>query len=131
MRGFALLLCLAVAKPLPDLHYFQFVRPVTAPVSGGQSCLSIDPIVFVHAEPTLADVRLYREGEEVPYAVRTEEWVQSTESSIQPLNLGVRDGKTVFDAVMPRGPYNEVTLAISVRDFWAQVAVTGSNIPAD
>ena len=65
----ALLLALAVT---PEVRYFQFQRPIrNAPQAPTQSCLALDPDIFAHAAPDLADLRLYRAQSEIPWALRT------------------------------------------------------------
>jgi hypothetical protein len=50
----------------------------------------------------------------------------SSEPAIDPLNLGVRGGQTVFDAAMPGGPYSDLQLKLTAKDFIATVSVAGS-----
>jgi len=118
------LLLLVVAAATPEIKYFQYERPVQK--SSGQSCIVLDPGVFAHAAPQLADLRLYREGVETPFVIRTDAAVESAEKSLTPLNLGVRDGQTVFDASMPNGHYSDLQLAVTGQNFIATVTVSGS-----
>lgn len=118
------LLLLVVTAATPEIRYFRYERPVQQ--SSGQSCVVIDPGVFAHAAPQLADLRLYRDGAETPFVIRTDSAVESAEKSLTPLNLGVRGGETVFDASMPEGHYSDLQLAVTGQNFIATVTVSGS-----
>ena len=59
--------------------------------------MTIDPAIFAHAEPELADLRVYQEGIETPYVIQLAKPIKEVEKSIAPLNLGDRHGLTVFD----------------------------------
>jgi hypothetical protein len=118
--GLVLLALLAVS---PEVRYFQYERPVQK--SSGQSCMVLDAGIFSHAAPQLADLRLYHDGAETPFALPTAAPVASVERSISPLNLGVRAGQTVFDAALPEGRYSDLQLAVTGQNFIASVTVSG------
>jgi len=130
----ALLILTAAASP--EIRYFRYERPIQNPVqtpSQGapqqprQTCLALDPSLFAHAAPGLADLRLYRAGTETPYLVQMSPPAAiSSEQTIAPLNLGARGGQTVFDAAMPSGSYGDLLLNVTGQDFIATVTVTGS-----
>jgi hypothetical protein len=92
----------------------------------------LDPAVFSHAAPALADLRLYNGAvgtsgaAETPYALETSEAIAASPQQIPLLNLGRRNGQTVFDAEMPAGSYTDLDLAITGHDFIATVTVSGS-----
>jgi hypothetical protein len=128
-RPWTLLLLLLIAQP--DQRYFHYTRQLRMPsqqsASSQQTCAVIDPALYAHAAPQLADLRLYRDGREVPYVIADN--VSTTEAypKNQPLNLGLRNGKTVFDVKMPGGPYTDIWLDIdpAVQDFVLSVDVSG------
>ena len=98
MKVFPALL-LAFIAATPQIRYFRYQRAVQVPAQqSGQACLSIDPEVFAHASPQLADLRLYANSAETPYTIRTSTSIAGSEKIVPLLNTGVRDGKTVFDA---------------------------------
>jgi hypothetical protein len=131
MKLSAALLLLATVAASPELRYFRYERPIQGPVNRpGQSCLVIDPGIFAHAAPQLADLRLYRDGAENPFALRVAASAQTEQKSIAPLNLGLRGGQIVFDASLPNSPYSDIQLAVAARDFIATVTVTGSQTEA-
>jgi len=147
MRAMGWLLLL-MAAPTAEQRYFQYERPVTPNGNvAGQSCVALDGVVFAHAAPGLADLRLYRGGDsggdkaprnETPYVVRRVEEVAPAATVVTPLNLGMRDGRVVFDAAMPEGRYSDVELAVTHdasrgegQDFLASVTVTGSNAESE
>lgn len=127
MKFAALFLLLALTAPSAEIRYFRYRRPVesTRP-SAAQTCMTLDPAVFLHAAPLLADLRLYHSGAETPYVIRTVAPVVATPQQISPLNLGQRAGQTVFDASMPDGSYSDLHLDIAAHDFIATVTVSGS-----
>jgi len=127
MKLIAALLLLAVAGASPEIQYFRYERPLQKlPQSGGQSCLVLDAGIFNHAAAGLSDLRLYRDGTETPYVIRTAAPEESAQKTISLLNLGVRGGQAVFDAELPEGKYSDLELAVTGQDFIATVAVSGS-----
>jgi hypothetical protein len=124
MKISAGLALLAVLAASPEVKYFRYERPIQR--SSGQSCLALDPGVFAHAAPQLADLRVYRDGVETPFVVRMAAATQAAEKSIPPLNLGVRGGQTVFDASLPDGHYSDLQLGVTGQNFIATVTVAGS-----
>jgi hypothetical protein len=127
MKPGTLVLLLAVGAASPEVKYFRYERPLqNIPQRDGQSCLVVDTGIFAHAAAGLADLRLYRDGAETPYVIHMAVPVEGSEKSIAPLNLGLRDGQTVFDAELPEGKYSDLELAVTGQDFIATVAVSGS-----
>jgi hypothetical protein len=125
-------LLLAVVAASPEIRYFHYTRSLAGlPSQGGQSCLVLNPGIFTHAAPGLADLRLYRDtadqpNPEQPYVIRTAAPEEGAQKSISLLNLGARDGRTAFDAEMPDGKYSDLQLAVTGHDFIATIAVSGS-----
>jgi hypothetical protein len=117
----------AMAAAVPEAGYFRYQRPVANnPPAAGQTCVALDPTIFTHAAMRLADLRVYRNGAETPYAIHQAASVAPVEKPISPMNLGRRGGQTVFDAAMPEGNYADVQLAVAAQNFIATVAVAGS-----
>jgi hypothetical protein len=111
----------------PEVRYLRYQRPVRVPEQqAGQACFAVEPEIFAHAAPQLADLRLYAGDAETPYVVREAVPTAGTERQVPLLNAGVRNGQTVFDAELPEGHYSDVTLAVTAHDFIATVTVTGS-----
>ena len=127
MKVSAAVLLLAVVSVSPDSRYFQFERLIqSGSQQSGQSCLVLEPAIFAHAAPRLADLRLYNKGNETPYVVRVSASTLAEQKPVAPLNLGLRGGQIAFDAAMPDGSYSDVQLTIAARDFIATVVVSGS-----
>jgi hypothetical protein len=127
MRWAAALVLVLVAAPAPELRYFHFERPIERPGhSAGQTCLVVDPQVFAHAAPQLADLRVYHGATETPYMVRGEVAEVAGVETVALLNLGKNGNKTVFDAEMPQRRYSDLQLKIAGQNFLATVTVTGS-----
>jgi hypothetical protein len=124
MKISAGILLLALVAASPEIKYFQYERPMQK--SSGQSCLVLDAGVFAHAAPQLADLRLYRNGAESPFVIRTDAVAESAEKSLAPLNLGSRNGQTVFDVSLPNGHYSDLQLDVTGQNFIATVTVSGS-----
>jgi hypothetical protein len=121
------LLLLALAAATPAVRYFHYTRPVlTPPAQSGQTCVTLDPQVFSQSGPDLASLRLYQGTQIHPYVISTDATLQSPPHTITPLNLGLRNNDVAFDAAMPSGPYSDISLAVSGKDFIATVRVTGS-----
>lgn len=123
-----LVLAAAVSESTSDVRYFRYQRAILpTPQTTGQTCFVVTPDVFAHSAPLLADLRLYRDGAEVPWALRVAAPIAVEEKTIHPLNLGVRGGKTVFDATMPDGNYSNLNISISAENFVATVKVSSSD----
>ncbi|HET8636385.1 MAG TPA: DUF3999 family protein [Acidobacteriaceae bacterium] len=124
-RAPVLLLLFAAATPNP--HYFHFERPlVNTPAHPGQTCVLLDDAVFAHSGPNLASLRLYRGAVETPYAIDSARADAPPSQNIALMNKGSRGGATTFDAAMPEGPYQNLTLDMAAKDFIATVHVSGS-----
>ena len=65
----------------------------------------------------------------LPFVIRQAVARAAPETNLTPVNLGERDGKTVFDAPMPDSIYSDVQLEISGQDFIATVTVYGGHDP--
>src|SRR5580658_1975348 len=117
----------AATETSPEIRYFKFQRAIeNLPSHAGQACLVVDAGIFSHAAAGLADLRLYHDGAETPYAIQMAAPSVAAQGTIEPLNKGVRGGQTVFDAEMPDGHYSDLELAITAHDFIATVRVSGS-----
>jgi hypothetical protein len=127
MKAGASLLLLALMTPSAETRYFRYQRPVeNLPAQAGQACMVVDAAVFAQAASGLADLRLYRDGIETPFVIRLAAPAEAAQGFIEPLDKGVRGGKTAFDAEMPDGHYSDVQLAVTAHDFIATVEVSGS-----
>lgn len=112
-----------------DPQYFRYQRAVTVADGAAQSCAVIDPQIFPHAAASLKDLRLYKNGGEVPYAITLSEPQQVDSESAQVRNLGMRGRNIVFDLEMPNRPYTEIVLNLAGRDFLAAATVSGTRDP--
>jgi hypothetical protein len=136
MRAIAAFWLLVLAAPAPEIRYFHFERPVQTPTqAAGQTCLVVQPDVFAHSSPQLADIRLYQGAAEAaqvetPYVVRSDVPVVPSDQTLSLLNLGKSGSETVFDAGMPSGHYSDLNLAVTGHDFLATVVVSGSQTQA-
>lgn len=139
VKFLALLLLLAAAGTSPgvrpEIRYFRYQRTIqNLPPAAQQACFAIDPAIFPHAAPQLADLRLYQGAPEqtpertieTPYALRRAAPPAEMDRQVAPLNLGRRAGQTVFDAAMPPGNYRDIQLTISGQNFIATIEVSGS-----
>jgi hypothetical protein len=126
----ALLFWQATPEPVTaDPQYFRYERTVTVDGSSGQSCAVIDPQVFPHAAASLKDLRLYRNGREVPYAITLSEPQQADSDTARILNAGLKGRNVVFDVEMPNRPYTEIVLDLAGQDFLATATVSGTRDP--
>ena len=130
MKPFAAFLLMALTTASPEIRYFHHQRPLQNTAQHPtQACLSLDPAIFSHAGPQLADLRLYRGTRETPYAIHLAESaavVPDFQTSMAPLNLGQQNGQTTFDAELPESHYSDLQLNISTQNFIATVTVSGS-----
>jgi Protein of unknown function (DUF3999) len=123
---------LLLVATAPEIQYFQFKRPVVRQSQQtAQACAVVGPDIFANSTAELADLRLYHDTVETPYVIRIATPVQSAQTTITPLNLGLRGGKTVFDAAIAEGRYNDLDLTVAANDFIATVVVSGGNTEAE
>ncbi len=124
----AFLVLFAATATSPEIRYFRYTRPLeNMPQQAAQTCVSLDAGLFAHAAPGLADVRLYGNRRETPYLIQASSPATTANAqSVEPLNLGLRGGVTVFDAAMPTGSFSDLSLGVTGHDFIAFVTVTGS-----
>ena len=115
----------------PDPHGFHFVRAIEVqPGDSPRACAALDGAVYEHAGAGLADVRLFRDGAEVPYALTLSDTPTASDAA-KVLNLGLRDHHIVFDLQMPPRVYSRVNLDIDQHDFVAIAKVSGMNHPGE
>jgi hypothetical protein len=120
-------LLLAFLAASDDAHYFRYERAIQVPGGqAGQACLAVEPEIFAHAAPQLADLRLYANGAETPYIIRVATQAAGGERIVPLLNAGIRDGQTVFDVELPDAHYSDLNLTVTAHDFIGTVTVTGS-----
>ena len=135
MKAAALLLGLGFLAqgsdtPKPQQKDFRYVRRVDLPREGGggkmiaRACATLPGELFEHS-PTLADVRLYSNTGEVPYALTSSETVTPDSETAAVSNAGIRAGHVVFDLAMPARAYSAVDLDLSGENFTATATVTG------
>jgi hypothetical protein len=115
----------AVADP----QYFRYQRSITVAEGAAQSCAVVDPQVFPHAAASLKDLRLYKNGREVPYAITLSEPQQVDSETAQVRNLGLRGRNIVFDLEMPTRSYTEIVLDLAGQNFLATATVSGTRDP--
>ncbi len=160
MKGAALLLLLwqvaaSDGPPVagPDAMRYERAVRVDREEKGaraGQACAVLDAQVFVHADPSLTDLRLFAARDagpgdglhsgavyEVPYAITLSEAASEETQTARLLDLAARPGVIAgrggaqidFDLEMPSRAYTGVTLAIdpAVHDFVATAVVSGMN----
>jgi len=119
----------------PDhLRYQRAVSTPSAPQAvSTQACATLDAQVFAHAAPDLKDLRLFAGDSgnktEVPYATTLSEPLQQESEDARVLNLGLQNGRIVFDLEMPHRPYTDVALTLNRKDFLATAAVSGETAP--
>jgi Protein of unknown function (DUF3999) len=126
------LLLLLIAQP--DQRYFRYERQLRMPPQQKvpQTCAVIDPAIYAHAAPQLADLRLYQNAREVAYVLAANSSTIAAYPRNELLNLGLRNGTVVFDVKMPGGPYSDVWLNIhpAVQNFVLSVDVSGKENPS-
>jgi hypothetical protein len=109
-------------------EYFRYVREVAISQPGKQNYFVIDGAVWAHTDD-LADIRLYNDATQLPYAISEEQAESSTlEREARILNLGVREGRTEFDIdVGATAEYNRVQLRLKATNFVASATVNGGD----
>jgi len=123
--------------PVAQPDALKYERPIPLPAGSGQACAVLDAQIFPHAEPSLADLRIFpatggsATPHEVPYAITLSEAVTEETQAARVLNAGtdVSGKKIVFELEMPARAYTDVTLDLdpAVHDFIATATVEGAD----
>jgi len=133
MRALALFLLLFAADvaPGPSLSFLSKVRDVHVTAADRQTYFVVDEELWLHERPDLADLRLFNENTQVPYALITEQGgVLSAETQARILNLGSVGGQTEFDLDAGGIPeYDHVRLQLEAKNFVSSASVAGKDSP--
>jgi hypothetical protein len=123
----ALLVISAAHEPTASPRYFQKVREIKIGSAEKQSYFPIDPGIWAHARPDLADLRIYSGDAQVPYAIAAEESSVAAEQRVAPiLNLGAIGSETHFDLDMQGlAEYDHVQLRLTATNFVANASIDG------
>jgi len=121
---------LALIASTPAIPYFTNVRDVTA-VADRQNYIVVDEEIWQHARPDLADIRLYKGEQQVPYVLREQRTSRSSlERMTKLLNVGRVNGATEFDIDVGSGAeYDRVRLQLDARNFVVKAEVAGEAAP--
>lgn len=129
----ALVATSTAALPAADAkrEYFQHVREVKLSQPAAQNFIVLDSEIWSHARPDLGDLRLYSNGQVVPYALRVQGNAEYSEQRpVKVLNKGITAGATQFLLDMSGvDVYDQVTLDLNQRDFDRLATVEGANSP--
>lgn len=124
-----LLLCALApaANPEPQIQYFRHVRDVTSTTPDRQNYVIVDSVIWAHARPDLADLRLYGGAGQVPYQLTSQSASTSAqEGEAKILNLAQHGDHTEFDLdVSPATEYNRIRMTIDRKDFLVTASVAG------
>ncbi len=121
--------------PVAQPDAMRYERSIHLPPGAGQACAVLDGSIYPHAEPSLADLRIFPSASgagvhEIPYALTLSEAATDEMQPARVLNLGSKAGKITFDLEMPERAYTGVTLNLdpAIQDFLATATVSGTDI---
>ena len=119
--------------PEPAIPYFKEVRAVSITTPDHQNYLVVDPVIWSHARPDLADLRLYDGETQIPYDLTSRSAATTAqEDEAKILNLAQRGDHTEFDLdVSAATEYNRVRLTLDKSNFLVTASVSGRNQLAD
>jgi len=123
------IVALAVAPHEASIPYFSNVRDVRISTPDRQNYLVLDPEIWEHARPDLADIRLYDGHSQVPYVLqqRTAR-VSNVEQPAKILNLGKVGDHPEFDLdVGSIAQYDRVRVEVDAKDFVNSVLLFGED----
>lgn len=125
-----LLLFVAAASPITHLRYERLV----VVEHSGQTCVVLNPNLYVHASASLADLRLYTNAgaREIPYVLLESGSLQADTAPAQVLNLRQAGRSVSFDLQMPPRAYTDVILNLANQSadqsFVAHATVTANGV---
>jgi hypothetical protein len=126
-----ILLAAALTASTPVIPYFGNIREITPAAIDRQNYVVLDEEIWQHARADVADLRLYRGDQQVPYAIREQRASRSSqEQPARVLNAGRVHGATEFDLDVGSGAeYDRVRLQLDAKNFVLQAAVAGEVEP--
>lgn len=112
-----------------SIPYFSNVRDVTISAGDRQNYVVLDPQVWEHTRPDLADIRLYDGHAQIPYVLRQRTArMSNVEQPAKILNLGKVGDHTELDLdVSGVEQYDRVRLEIEGKDFVNTVLLFGKD----
>ena len=115
----------ASSGPVAHLRYQRAVRVDQA----GQTCVVLDPALYAHAAPTLADLRLVTgtPPREIPFVLLRNGSLQTEPDTASILNLHQLGRAISFDLGMPSRPYTDVVLKLAAPNLLAHAVVNASD----
>jgi len=127
------LLAFAGAVPSADPAFFRYERNVSVTTSDQQNYVVVNPEIWSHARPDLADLRLYDGGTQIPYVLTAQQSGRASEEQVaKVLNLGMVNGEVEFDIDMSGlTEYDRVTLKLGTKNFVAKARVEGRQEPRE
>jgi Protein of unknown function (DUF3999) len=124
-----LLFSVGLAQTTRDARteYFTHVREVNINAPDRQNYFDVDEATWAQASADLSDLRLYREGKDVPYRLVEEDaTISQSDSSAKILQLGKVGGNTSFVVEVPADTgYNRLELKLATKNFVATASVEG------
>lgn len=127
LMSFGLLALLAVpVEQQASISYFRYMRDVSVSPATAQSYIVVDSGLWERTR-SLSDIRIYDGEKQVPYMLREERAVTSSnEQQIPMLNLGMSGGEAQFDLDLGAIPeYDRVRLQMTAQNFVATAGVEG------
>jgi hypothetical protein len=117
------------AAGVSPVSYLRYERPLQRADSSGQHYASIDEVIWSHARADLADLRLYSDQREIPFALTVETGGSQAERiPLRILQPSALSGKTQFLLDMGgAAEYDYVLLNVATRDFVAHARVEGQD----
>src|SRR5690242_3659202 len=76
------LLAFAGAVPSADPAFFRYERNVSVTTSDQQNYVVVNPEIWSHARPDLADLRLYDGGTQIPYVLTAQQSGRASEEQV-------------------------------------------------
>jgi hypothetical protein len=128
---FAVTAALSGSLHEPSISYFTNVRDIRTVQTSSQNYFIVDEEIWTHAQPDLADLRIYDGESQVQYALSEQRGGTSThEEPARILNLGSVAGHTEFDLDLGQiAEYDRIRLQLDAKDFIATASVAGANQP--
>lgn len=113
----------------PGVSYFSRARDISIASPDKTNYVIVDQEILQYARPDLSDLRIFDDGNQVPYALSEQPGgLQTTEHEAKILNLGVIAGHTEFDLDLESvTQYNHIRLTLDAKDFLVTARATGKD----
>ena len=123
---FLLIFAMIASAASLDLSAWKYRKRIALTLGDGFAVVKLDREIFIGARNTLADVRIVRDGEEIPSVIHYDAVGNLTLPSLKIVDKGIVEGKGVQFTLIASGAHDRVFIATKKHNFWQTVVIEAS-----